>query len=227
MTEQNERALAVRAEIVPTHNKNTNLPAIQRGQAGAAAYVQHLTPGEVKLMALMAGRNKRHGERNGLLIKVIFDATLRVSEALGIRPVDLQRTSDGWTLAVLGKGNKPGLVAVSSGTAAELQAYCYRRKIGEGDKVFPITRSQAFRVVQSAYDQAGVRRPTRDIDRVGAVHVLRHSGAIERLRQTGNPKAVQDQLRHSSAMMTLRYLKTISRDESLKIQSQVDPFSNE
>jgi integrase len=57
---------------------------------------------------------------------------------------------------------------------------------------------------------------------VGTVHVLRHSGAIARLAATGNPKAVQDQLRHKEARMTLRYLKTLSAQESIKIQQGVD-----
>lgn len=73
-----------------------------------------------------------------------------------------------------------------------------------------------------AFTKAGIPRPRRDRDGVGAVHILRHSGAVERLKRTGNPKAVQDQLRHKSALMTLRYLKTISADESLKIQQAVD-----
>ncbi len=40
---------------------------------------------------------------------------------------------------------------------------------------------------------------------VGAVHVLRHSGALERLKDTGNPQALQEQLGHTTAEMTLRY----------------------
>lgn len=35
-------------------------------------------------------------------------------------------------------------------------------------------------------------------------------------------KATQSQLRHKSALMTLRYLKTLSVDESLKIQQGVE-----
>ena len=38
----------------------------------------------------------------------------------------------------------------------------------------------------------------------------------------GYPKAVQDQLRHKEARMTLRYLKTLSAQESIKIQQGVD-----
>ena len=92
----------------------------------------------------------------------------------------------------------------------------------ETARIFPITRSRTFRIVQAAFDKAGIPRPERARDRVGAVHILRHSGAIARLQAMGNPKAVQDQLRHKSAAMTLRYLKTLSADESLRIQQKVE-----
>ena len=188
---KNETALTIRAVPGQLHNKTADVTAIQRAEAGAADYVQHVTVGQVKLIAVVAGQNKRHGERNALLIRFLFDGCLRVTEALGVRPVDLQRTSDGWTVRVVGKGSKPGVVAISASIAAELQSYCYRARIGESGHV-------------------------------GGVHILRHSGAIERLRLTGNPRATQSQLRHKSALMTMRYLKTLSADESLKIQQAVD-----
>lgn len=222
MDGRNETALTIRAAPRQLRNKTSQVTAIQRAEAGSADYVAHVTAGQVKLMAVVAGQNKRHGERNALLIKTIFDGALRISEGLSIRPTDLARTQDGWTISVMGKGSKPGVVAISASMAAELQSYCYRQKIIETDKVFPITRSQAFRIVQAAFDKAGIARPSKERDRVGAVHVLRHSGAIARLQATGNPKAVQDQLRHKSAAMTLRYLKTLSADESLRIQQGVE-----
>ena len=128
-----------------------------------------------------------------------------------MRPVDLQRTPDGWTVKVMGKGSKPGVVAISASMAAELQSYCYRARIGEDERIFPVSRSQAFRIVTEAFYKAGIPRPSKERDHVGAVHILRHSGAIERLRLTGNPRAVQHQLRHKSALMTMRDLKTLSR----------------
>ena len=73
-----------------------------------------------------------------------------------------------------------------------------------------------------AFNKAGIARPSKEFDHVGGVHILRHSGAIERLRITGNPRATQSHLRHKSALMTMRYLKTLSADESLKIQQAVD-----
>ncbi len=65
---------------------------------------------------------------------------------------------------------------------------------------------------------AGVVKP----DGVGTIHVLRHSGTLERLRVTRIPKAIQDQLRLSSARMTLRYMKTLVTEESLATNQAVD-----
>ena len=56
---------------------------------------------------------------------------------------------------------------------------------------------------------------------VGAVHILRHSGAIARLQATGNPKAVQDQLGRKEAKTTLRYLNTLGSLESSRNQQRV------
>ena len=126
MDNKSETALTVRAKTPAIYNKTSQVTAIQRAEAGATDYVAHVTSGQVKQLAVMASQNGRHGERNALLIKFLFDSCLRVSEALGVRPVDLQRTADGWMVRVLGKGSKSGVVAISASIAAELQSYCYR-----------------------------------------------------------------------------------------------------
>lgn len=223
MTEhQNETALTVTGEKGGLRNKTPNITAIRRGQAGQSTYIPHVSVGEVRLIAAVAAGTGRHGDRNALLIKFIFDSCLRVSEALSVRPADISKTPDGWIVRIIGKGRRAATVAISASIAAEIQSYCYREAIKTEEKIFPITRSQVFRIVTDAFDQAGVMRPTKERDHVGGVHILRHSGAIERLRVTGNPKAVQDHLRHVDAGMTLRYMKTISTEESLRIQQDVE-----
>jgi len=202
-------------------NKSSQQLAIRRGEAGSADYVVHLNLDQVRQLAGAAGQS-RHGERDKLLVQLLFDACLRCSEGISIKPNALIQNNTGWTLKVKGKGGKTAMVAISPTLAAQLQAYAYRYKLEDTDRFFPITRSQAFRIVTTAFDRAGLTRPSRETDRVGAVHILRHSGAIERLRQTGNPKAVQDQLRHKSALMTMRYLKTLSHEESIQIQQEID-----
>lgn len=201
-------------------NKSSQQLAIRGAEAGAADYVPHLSIDQVRSIANAA--TGRHAERDRLLIMLLFDGCLRCSEALGTRPRDLERAGAGWLVKIVGKGSKPGVAAISATLAAELQAYAYRQGIPPDARLFPITRPRAFQIVTEAFDKAGIPRPSRTRDKVGSVHILRHSGAIERLRQTRNPKALQDQLRHKSARMTLRYLKTLSSDESLEIQQEVD-----
>ena len=82
---ENETALTIRADNTTLRNKTSQVSAIQRAEAGAADYVPHVSAGQVKLMAVTAGQNRRHGERNALLIKFLFDDCLRVSEEESLR----------------------------------------------------------------------------------------------------------------------------------------------
>ena len=84
---KNQTALTVRGDSAALRNKTSQVSAIQRTEAGAADYVPHVSAGQVKLIVIVAEQNKRYGECNALLIEFLFDGCLRVSEALGVRPV--------------------------------------------------------------------------------------------------------------------------------------------
>jgi len=226
---QAENIAMVTVDTGVKRNSSTNLSIIQKSQAGSADFVSHLTIGDVKLMAIVAAKTgtqdsktRQHGERTAALIRVLFDGCLRISEALALRPIDIQDTDNGVLLAVLGKGNRPGLVAISAETANALRSYCYKYHVLEAELIFDLSRSQAFRCIEAIYEKAGVRQPSINADRVGAVHVLRHSGCLARLAISGNPREVQAQLRHKSSAMTLRYMKTLSNIEALRNQQQVN-----
>lgn len=213
---QDNRALTV-IEGQILNNSSKQLAKVREEKNYNALPVGHLTEGDIRGMAIIAAM-ARDGERNSLLIKTLFDGALRVSEALGITPGDIVKTDEGYYIHVVGKGNKPGRVAVSASLVNELMAYCYKEKITPDTRIFPFNRSRAFQIVQKAMKDAGIRKP----DGVGSIHCLRHSGAIERLKKSGNPQAVKDQLRHSSTSMTMRYLRTITAEESLKINEGID-----
>lgn len=203
---------------VLTLPNNAKATAIRNSQAADGGYCPHIGLPEVQRIATAAGEHGRNRDRDRLLVMTLFDACLRVSEALGLRPCDLVHDTGGWLVRVFGKGSRPGVAAISASLAAELQAMAYRDHIAPDAKLFPITRRRAFQVCESAMHRAGVQKP----DHVGACHVLRHSGALHRLAATGNPRAVQHQLRHTTARTTLRYLTTLQMDESLIVQQQVD-----
>ena len=157
------------------------------------------------------------GMRDALLIQTLFDGALRVSEGLSLTPSDIVRTEGGYRLRVVGKtGYREAACSVS--LAERLGFYAYQAELPPGDRFFPINKHRVWQIVDAAARLAGLEKPPG----VGTVHILRHSGAIERMRLSGNPRSVQDQLGHASPAMTMRYWRTLAAEESLQIQEAVE-----
>jgi len=193
---------------------NQSLVPTQTALARAHTIVPYLTPEDVaKLIA--AASHGRKGERDGLLIRLLFETGLRISEALQITLKHLESFEGRPVLRILGKGRKPRLVACPKALAESLQAYAYRHQLTSTDRVFPIHRKRAHQIISEAGEEAGLQKDVYP-------HLLRHSDAIERLRQTGNPKALQIHLGHASPLMTMRCLSTLTAEDAVRIQQQVD-----
>jgi len=175
--------------------------------------VPYLRPEEVSAL-VEAARKLRYGERNVLLIKVLYQCGLRISEALSLTPSHLTRFEGIPCLRVKGKGGKERLVHVPENLYSQLLAYAYQKGLKPTDRLFNLNRKNAHKILVKAAKLAGISKRVYP-------HLLRHSCAIERLRQTGNPKALQWHLGHSSMAMTMRYLATLTMEEALKIQAQV------
>jgi len=180
----------------------------------ALRIVPYLTSDEVNLLASEA-RKRRKGERDALLILVLFQTGLRISEALSLTPSKIEIFEGRPALRFVGKGRKPRVVALPERLADKLRAYAYENNIGLDQKFFPINRQRAWQILKEVSGKAGITKRVYP-------HLLRHSDAIERLRQTGNPKALQHHLGHSSPFMVMRYLSTLTQEDSLLIQQQVE-----
>ena len=179
----------------------------------ATAIVPYLTPEDVQLMARACeGRNK---ERDELLILTLFYTGLRVSEALSVTPRKIGSSDGHPVLYIRGKGKKDRMVACPDSLAHRLKSYAFDRKLDRDDRIFGIGRIRAWQIISQASEKAGIQKK-------GYPHLLRHSDAIERLRQTGNPKALQIHLGHASPFMTMRYLSTLTAEDALRIQQQVE-----
>ena len=156
--------------------------------ARAAPLLAYWGPETIAAM-VEATRHRRNGERNAAFIRAGYVGSLRVSEALSLTPGDVGR---GPVLRLrVTKGKEPRPVAITQAVADALLAYARRRGLAEDDRLFPFSRFAARRIVQQAARDAGTWVQ-------GArTHLLRHSGAIERLRQHGNPRALQLHLGHT------------------------------
>ncbi len=190
-------------DLIPRH---TALAKSQR-------VVGYLTPNEVKLLGQEALK-ERQGVRDSLLITLLFQTGLRISEALSLTPSHIQRFEGKPVLTVVGKGRKRRMIGMPERLADRLKSYAYEKKLSDRDRLFPINRSRAWQIIKRASLKAGFNKRVFP-------HLLRHSDAIERLRQTGNPRALQLHLGHSSTLMTMRYLNTLTQEDSIRINQEV------
>jgi integrase/recombinase XerD len=177
--------------------------------------VPYLTKEEVYQMADFVKLNNRKGERDELLILTLFQTGLRISEALSLTPRAITQYNGHPVINIKGKGKKLRMVACPDSLSHRLRAYAYSQNLKLDDKIFNINRKRAWQIIKEAGEKAGIQKKVWP-------HLLRHSDAIERLRQTGNPKALQYHLGHNSTLMTMRYLATLTAEEALKIQQQVE-----
>ena len=140
----------------------------------ATSIVPYLTPAEVFRMAGVAAEN-RNGDRDKLLILLLFETGIRVSEALSLTP-RLIGQSEGKPVIYLkkSKGRKPRMVACPEDLAHRIRSYAYSKEIGIDDRIFAINRKRAWQIVKLAGEKAGIQK------RVWP-HLLRHSDAIDRL----------------------------------------------
>lgn len=179
----------------------------------AIRIVPYLTPEEVQATAQAC--QGRHQLRDGLLILTLFQTGLRISEALSITPRKIGSYGGHAVIYIEGKSRKPRMVACPDVLAHRLRSFAFDRKLGLDERLFRINRKRAWQIIKEAAEQAGINKKVYP-------HLLRHSDAIERLRQTGNPKALQLHLGHNSPLMTMRYLSTLTAEDALRIQQEVE-----
>ena len=181
--------------------------------AQAFSIVPYLTRSEIKQM--VTAIHGRHGTRDELLILLLYQTGLRISEALSLTPRMIGTQEGKAVLFVIGKGRKPRMVACPNPLAHRLKSYAYDRALAKDALFFGINRKRAWQIISETATAAGIQKRVYP-------HLLRHSDAIERLRQTGNPRALQIHLGHSSPAMTLRYLSTLTAEDALRIQQEVE-----
>jgi len=206
-------------ELVPLNKKagivnSSTIGKHRSSSSDATRPVSFITEGEVAAMADVA-RKMRDGERNEMLILTTFQLALRISETLQITKQHRQITLDGkHRLFIVGKRNKPRVVAIPEALSYRLGDYIGRHNLADTDRVFPITRQRAWKIIKQCAVAAGIEKRTYP-------HLLRHGGAISRLKRSGNPKSLQIHLGHSDIKMTMRYLSTLQVIESLDIEDKV------
>jgi len=170
-----------------------------------------LTADEVRDLIQACSRRAPTGIRNRALIVLLYRVQLRISEALTLKPKDLD-AKQGTVRIMHGKGDKARTVGLDSGAWAILQCWLDKRKaLGitghsrvictlQGDPLLP---SYVRTLCKRLGKKAGIEKRVHP-------HGLRHTGAFE-LANEGHPlHVIQQQLGHSSLATTDRYIRHLA-----------------
>jgi site-specific recombinase XerD len=175
-----------------------------------------LSKEEVKSMIEITGNLKHRA-----ILAVIYSAGLRISEAINLRPSDID--SDRKQIRILGKGNKYRYTLLSDNVLVILRMYwkSYRpiKYLFEGHiKGQPISRSTIQIVFRKAVKKTGINKQA-------TVHSLRHSFATHLLENGVNLKIIQSLLGHSSLRTTSIYLH-VTKFDPASIRSPFDEIAS-
>jgi len=184
---------------------------------GAAAHrgktypVEILTPDEVRALAAQCSTTTIYGIRHRAVIVLLYRTGLRLSEALALRPKDINFEIG--SVAVLhGKGNRMRTVGIDRGANPHIEAWIERRRTLElpgaaplfctlkGSQLDPTTLRQTLR---SLALHAGIEKRVHP-------HGFRHTHAYELMMEGIPMPIIQQQLGHTSLATTDRYLSHIA-----------------
>lgn len=174
----------------------------------------YLTPEEAQRL-VEAPFQGRHAARNRLLLELLYSCGLRVSEAcqLPLRAID----NENQLIEVRGKGQKIRWVPYGRAVEEALRAYLpvretlYKPRRGAeaylllSQKGGPLTRIQAYYIVQAAARAAQIEKPI-------SPHALRHSFATHLLMAGMDIAILQRLLGHAAMTTTQHYLQWVGAD---------------
>lgn len=155
--------------------------------------------------------------RNAALLRLIYGAGLRVSEACGLRWRDLVARDDAGQCTIFGKGGKTRVILLPAALWNHITAI--RHGAGPDDPVFRsrkrgghLVPMQVHRIVKTAARRARLSVSV-------STHWLRHAHASHALDRGAPVHVVQTTLGHASLQTTTRYSHARPGDSSAKYLS--------
>lgn len=153
---------------------------------------------------------------NRAMFELLYSSGLRVSELVGLDIADIKEkgyTSLGWVdisqaeVHVTGKGNKQRIVPVGKAALVTLQEWLLLRPMLLKSDAYPLFLTERGTRMSVRLVQLRLKAHAQTIGIPADVHphVLRHSFASHVLQSSGDLRAVQEMLGHSSIAATQVY----------------------
>jgi site-specific recombinase XerD len=180
-----------------------------------------LTEDEVKSLIRACSNRAPTGIRNRALITVMYRAGLRLSEALALKPKDVD--ADAGTITVLhGKGDRRRVVGLDPGSMAIVLRWVEKRRtlgLTGRTQLFctlegrPLYASYVRTLLHRLGDRAGIEKRVHP-------HGLRHSMSYELMMEGVPVPIIQKQLGHASLATTQKYLDHIAPKDLVEVMAR-------
>lgn len=163
----------------------------------------YLTEAELKAVLAEPDRSTQRGQRDYLLLALLYDTGARVHEIVGLRPVDfrLDRPS---LVRIMGKGRKQRIVPLLPATVRLVRDHLLHtgRALDGGDPVIRNYRGEPMGRSGVAFILEKYRRlaasHVHSLTRSGiSPHTMRHTKAMHLLQAGVSPVTIKDILGHS------------------------------
>lgn len=194
-------------------------PVIQKGHGkgqsppnkGRTFPPEILTADEISQLMQTCSNRAPTGIRNRALIVIMYRGGLRLSEALALRPKDLDAKAGSVTI-LHGKGGKRRTAGLDPGAIAVISRWLDKRK-----ELGLTGRAKLFctlsgRPLHASYVRTALHRLAKKagIEKRVHPHGLRHAHAAELTAEDVPLNIIQAQLGHTNAATTSRYLQHIA-----------------
>ena len=186
--------------------------------AGRRFPAEILTPDEVRALIGACSNRAPTGIRNRALLVMMYRGGLRVSEALSLRPKDID--PERGTVAILhGKGGQQRTIGLDPGAFAVIARWLERReRLGLNGR-HPLFCTLQGGTMHATYVRTFMQRIGKKagIEKRVHPHGMRHTYAYELSVSEGRPAPlIQAALGHSSLSTTDRYLRHIAPAELIE-----------
>ena len=175
-------------------------------------YPTYITNDELNRLLLAIDTSKNLGKRDYLLINLLYDSGVRVSELINIRinNIDFENR----LIKILGQGDKERVVYFTINTSKLLYEYIYdicevhkypRKYLFENKSNVVISRFEVYNIIRKYAELAKIEKNVTP-------HVLRHTIATHLIQNDADVMSVKTILGHSKVSTTEIYTHLDTKD---------------
>jgi len=185
--------------------------------------IQPLEHEDIMNLLLLCSGNNFVEVRNRAIILIFLDTGLRLSELTDIRMGNVDFNTE--TIKVLGKGGKDRFVRMGRVAQKALLKYLLIRAVDDSHLWLTEERHpMAAKGIQTAVKRLMKRAQVSSTKR--GPHTLRHTAAINCLRNGMGVFSLQIMLGHSSLEMTRRYVSSLGASDMCQAHEKASPVDN-